>query len=885
MVHSVRLVRIGHGWRGACRGRGAGMNGGGLRRVAGLGVVLVCAAAGFGVTSARAAEACTNAAVRGESSLYPELDPETHLPLGSEKLFPISTQLPDCRAYELVSPSYKDGSHIEDVLAISEDGSRLLVASLGGFAGTEDNGFNGDAGGANAYELTREGPGWVASGLTPNPAQFPYQQLQRAGVSRDLSRTLWALREPSQSIYTEDFYVREPGGVFVKVGPLAPPSVTGPPAGYANEHSSNVNTVGASSDLSHVLFTMLSPGPGEQSLLWKGDTTAPGRAQSLYEYVGVDDAHPDLVGVSDGGTVVNSGEHPNEALPAGDLISDCGTFLGAPGQPEVNAGSAVSANGEAVFFTTLEKTANCTSKDPAAAAPAVNELYARIDGSETIPISEPTQAQCANCSTYTGGGPDTTDMSAKFQGASEDGSKVFFTTQQHLLGTEGEALYEYDFKNLPGEKIVPVSGGVVKPEVRGVARISQDGSHVYFVASGILADEPRGGGCFGELSPTEQAEEETGKKEGACRPKAGADNLYAFENDSEYPQGRIVFVATLCSGEEESGTVSDSHCQRSDTRDWEEEETSTNRVQVTPDGHFLVFISGGKLTSGDTSTRRQLFEYDALREKLVRVSVGHETPGVKYKCKAMVAGGEEAGYNCDGNIEKEPDEPELPASGLVARASGLAPGSGLAVSNDGSYVFFRSADGLAPGAFDDENITEYEGEPYSAQNVYEYHSTVASGGSGSIANGNVYLISDGQDRTLGASFESSERLFGTDSSGEDVFFQSGDRLVGQDTDTQLDLYDARVGGGFPAPVSPGSCEGEECLPGASPPPLFGSAGSVTAKGGGNLTPPPPLALVKSKPKSKPQKCKGGFIKKHNKCVKNTSKKKARKAGNKRGAER
>ncbi len=45
-------------------------------------------------------------------------------------------------------------------------------------------------------------------------------------------------------------------------------------------------------------------------------------------------------------------------------------------------------------------------------------------------------------------------------------------------------------------------------------------------------------------------------------------------------------------------------------------------VQATTDGRFLVFQSAADLTAGDASVVPQVFEYDAVREELVRVSVG-----------------------------------------------------------------------------------------------------------------------------------------------------------------------------------------------------------------------------------------------------------------------
>jgi len=759
---------------------GSGEYGAGMRThthgtilAAGFAVVLACVVVGLAGmrVQAWAAEACPNASVLTEQAGL----------LG----FPAEgAQSPECRGFELVSPPFKGGYPIAGVtaissaglVAISRDGSRVIGQSIGAFAGSaSDTGFGA------FYELTRGGSGWVASPIAPSPARFPFQKL--VVPSTDLTRSVWALREPSQSIYAQDLYLREQDGSFVKVGPMVSPSVaSGPTAGYYDGLEGEAQFAGASGDLSHVLFTIATRGK-----YWSFDTTNETTApSSLYEYSGIGSSEPALVGVAG-----SAGDHT--------LISQCGTVLGAEHSNDTY--NAVSTSGATVYFTAEHKSA---AECPGGTQPAVNELYARLDGSETVAISEPTSSQCAECSTAS-------RSAAAFQGASADGSKVFFTTAQELLpGQTGDNLYEYDLNNPAGRKVVLVSTGSPNPEVQGVARVSDNGSHVYFVAQGKLV----------------------GRNAEQREPQEGKPNLYVFERSpSRYAQGHTAFIATL-------GTF--------DGKDWSEGDSRP--VQTTPDGRFLAFESEGDLTPDDSSTVEQVFEYDALQEKLVRVSVGHKSPG-GYECPTTHVS--EEGYNCNGNTEV--DAAEIPAPGYSLNSAPTSAESSLAVSSDGSYVFFTSSDGLTPRAQFTNNhvINTYEERQILARNVYEYHSTVGIGGS--VGAGNVYLISDGRDLTLSGDESSGVGLYGTDALGDDVFFRSGDPLIAQDSDTQLDVYDARVDGGFPAPVSPVGCEGEACLGGPSAAPLFSRPASSSTVGGGNLTPPmeakpPPKAKV-TKPKS------------------------------------
>ena len=678
----------------------------------------------------------------------------TGCPLATESSPGFRTYLPGCRAYEMVTPPYKDGDSNMSVKAVSSDGLRVIASSFSAFSGTESDPLNGASGAV--YEFARAGSGWVASSVTPPTSLSPNAHL--FGVSADGSRVLWEVLGPSRSIYSTSLDIREPNDSFVEIGPLIPPGgATGPPAENHGGENEYVGFVGASKDLSHVLFTIYAVHP---EFLWPGDTTQPETTKkSLYEYVGTGNKRPMLVGVGEEG-----------------LISNCGTTLGYTELPGgADAYNAMSTNGEIVFFTPVaHENSNC---EPTWKAPEVDELYARVDQIQTVAISEPSFSQCTLCRTGipTLEEPATTEKRSIFQGASEDGSKAFFLTEQELFeGDTGENLYEYDFDDPVGEKVVRVSGGSPKhesldPEVQGVARVAEDGSRVYFVAKAAL----------------------TGPNKEGNIPAEGADNLYLFERDANYPAGRTAFVATL---------------SPEDSEDWHQGDSRP--MQATPEGRFLVFQSAADLTPGDKSGQSQIFEYDALREELVRLSVGAAgyVPGV-------------------ANAELNPSFIQSQSYGQASAPTNAT--TDLAVSEDGSRVLFYGSGALAEGA------------EAGTLNVYEYRS---EGAAGSIANGNVHL--------LDANASSTEAI-GLDASGVDAFFLTADPLVPTDVDTQIDVYDAREDGGFPASVVQAACVGETCQGPPSTPLSVGAPGSVSASGDGNLAAQMEAAIITA-PKLKPK---------------------------------
>ncbi len=429
------------------------------------------------------------------------------------------------------------------------------------------------------------------------------------------------------------------------------------------------------------------------------------RRGNTLEYLGTGNREPLLVGLDDEGEFAD--ECPTQEL--GSILTE-------------HEQNAISVDGETVFFTD-----KCRGG-----------LFARVDngltGAHTISISEPTKADCATCDTE-----EAVRQPATFLGASEDGSHVYFETTQPLLGGEtGVNVYEYDANAPEGERVVKVTGGdgtVANPEpgFQGAVQISPDGSHIYFVATGVLT---------------------TTKSYAGKEAQSGGDNLYLFERNAQYPDGRIVFIATLPFQDRilwgayrgEQGYVCGSVS-----------ELPTEDSDITPDGRFLVFLSHVLLTPGDVSSAGQVFEYDAQQNAMVRVSVGQN------------------GYNKNGNVSLAPSarfdstfcDPEDPHIGYASYQQAVYESAAytrsLTVSADGSYVFFESPDALTPQALNFAQIgVGHEGEPIYAKNVYEYHE------------GNVYLISDGQDISLAKS-ESTSRFEGTDLSGRDVFLATSDR--------------------------------------------------------------------------------------------------------------
>jgi hypothetical protein len=666
-----------------------------------------------------------------------------------------SQMLPDCRAYEMVSPAYKATASV-NVFAVASTGDQVVGMSQGAFSNP-----SGEAEEAifNAVYLFKRGlSGWTATPMNPSNVAFPGQAF--ADAEPDSGSSLWLLHTPTQSALTTDAYIRRADGSTDEIGPLLPPEATVGPPSQKGPAPSPAVVAGATRDYGTIVIRDEGTVGGVEAH-WPFDKTK--RGWSLYDYQGTGNSSPSLVGVSGGAGSTT-------------LISECGTALGSSGEKLAgSAYNALSSDGRIIYFTP-----GPADNEPCEGAqPAVAEVFARVSNTSTVNVSSPPPAECdATCEA-------STPRDKHYEGASEDGTKAFFTSTQALLtgasedaepedsasragcavtiGAGGCNLYSYEIGAPAGSRFRLIAGDA---EVLGTARIAESGASVYFVARKAAFNS-----VAGPLDFTADGAEE------------GGNNLYVYRTASHTVQ----FVAALPESDSELWGMRD-----------------TRPVQTSPDGRYLLFPSTAHLTPDvdEATSTEQLYLYDAVSGEIVRASIG------------------ENGYQDNGNV------PGLAVSTLEEKQSEYQFSSFHRLNNsahdmtdNGEVVTFQSRARLAPRAFAGD---------VNCSNVYEYRRN----GEGTA--GELHLISDGNDvqnikgAACGAVFSS----LAPDASS--IFFTTADPLIATDSDGQRDIYDARVLGGFPVPQAPASCFGEGCHGPASAAPALQSAVS------GGLAGEPPL---------------------------------------------
>jgi len=403
------------------------------------------------------------------------------------------------------------------------------------------------------------------------------------------------------------------------------------------------------------------------------------------------------------------------------------------------------------------------------------------------------------------------DFDLRFAGASPDLRHVVLSTCAALTpdATEvplGEGcdpakpnLYEWSDAGLALLNVLPTetqgTPGAALAAQSGA--VSADGSHVYFTDQGNL--------YLREGAQTKQVDESVGG--GGTFQAASADGEVAFFTKAQHlyryeaagagtstditPSGGVAGVLGIAAAGDTAYYQDAAGLQR-----WHEGTTTqvapgpeasqpsdyppgAGTAQVSSDGSELLFVSKVSLSGYDNadlntgSPDSEVYLYD---------SAG---PGPSLTC-----------LSCNPTNERPIGPSTIPG----AIPNGTAPGSTDAykprdLSADGRRVFFDSADALT--------LTDTNADSSSGAGIPDVYEWEAQGeGSCAAAGGCVALISSGRSPG-GASF------IDASADGSDAFFLTDASLAPSDPGA-LDLYDARVGGGFAEAPAQIPCEGDAC---------------------------------------------------------------------------
>jgi hypothetical protein len=684
----------------------------------------------------------------------------------------LSAPLPDCRAYEMVSPVEKEGSDIKALLNLANYSNALDVTAADGerFTFTADRAFAGAQAAPFATQFLASrvaGQGWRTEALNPRTGVVATELHNQTNIDnqfKDFSSDLcqsWLVvaAEPAATEALENYpelYRREDCGAMA----LTPVAARPPNPPEVRFDLNDPEPQGHSADGRKLIFRTdaeLTPDSG---------AAEPSRDYALSQVYYSDEAGLHLVCVlPDGsplGTICSAGNYPAVAGLAGQVQSH---------NHLADLTHAISEDGSRVYWTAVP-TEN-GSERAVKGGVGSGGIYLRINPgkaqSEIDIDGRCTEAEKA-CTLRVSELKSTSP--ARFLAASADGSRALY---EFTEGTLKGYLYEY---NLESE-----SSTLIAKKALGLASAGASLEESYFVSEEVL---------------------------GSHEAKAGAPNLFVRTG------GANSFIATLS----RTDVLNETNVNGAEAASPPSDVSQVplyHAARAADDGGSLVFISTEPLTgydNTDASSRvrcgqtvggvaglcdSEVFRFDLARDQLTCLScnptgarpVGQEVKGIATQL----------------------------SPGLLSAATLPMPRFSLqtprVISADGSRVFFDSFDALVPR---DRNQAEdvYEWVEASSEAQCEAHGAELFVGS---SGGCVSLISSGTGTAASELLDSSE-------DGTNAFFLTENSLLPQDS-SAVDVYDARVNGGFAQVPRPQVCEGTDCqTPSAVPAgPTVGSTGA------------------------------------------------------------
>jgi hypothetical protein len=465
----------------------------------------------------------------------------------------------------------------------------------------------------------------------------------------------------------------------------------------------------------------------------------------------------------------------------------------------------VSTDGAHAIFTSLGKLA------PQGTA-GVSQLYESAEGAVprfvcTLPDGKALKSSCAAGSSG--------EPIAGAEVISGDGERIFWSDT-----SSGEGKL---YVRVEGTQTVAVSKAAEEAKGTNSSRFwgaATDGSEAIFTTGNLISGKAtlHTFTLAGEVT-TQIAEGIYFVSDKVLAPGAteGKPNLYLYETGEG---GGIELIATLASSDL-GGLGFAAQGYRFTT------------ARITPDGARAVFESIVPLTGYDNKeattgkATEQVYRYDAEADVLLCVS-------------------------CNPSGARPAGGASIPAWQTPMHAARI-------LSEDGSRLYFQSADALTPR---DTNgrADVYQWEKPGRGSCDEGDASFSDSAAGCIE-----LISSGLSPLDSRFVEASP-------TGDDVFFATGAGLLPQD-DGGFDIYDARVDGGLPIPQPPPpGCEGEACQ---SPleAPNDPTPASSAFEGAGNV-------VEGGKPR-----CARGKVRRKGRCVVRKQNKRAKRANHKQRAAR
>lgn len=379
-----------------------------------------------------------------------------------------------------------------------------------------------------------------------------------------------------------------------------------------------------------------------------------------------------------------------------------------------------------------------------------SNLYMRVDDAVTYDVSQ---------------GHD-----VKYVGMTADGSKVYFTSEEQLTPDDTDSstdLYMWSESTNSLTLISKGSGESGNGNECSVSFVSGCGVVPYSDASYCTLNSGEGGNCHSDSSIASENGDIyffSPEQLDGSRGIPNEENLYVYRNDHDQ------YVTTFTSGSFcfPSPTVgfSDSACS----------DTPIVRMEVTPEDGHMAFVTASPVTQYENDGHLEMYIYDPSAQTIT--------------CASCIPSG-------------APPTSEVGASQ-----------DGLFMTNDGR-VFFTTSDALV------------HGDTNEGLDVYEY------------VDGRAQLITTGTGETrkpggLFGNLLNSPGLLGVSANGQDVYFSTYDTLTKQDHNGLfLKIYDAREDGGFSAGEESAPCQAaDECHDAGSPPPPPLPSGTGASLGSG-----------------------------------------------------